>query len=156
MTEELQQEVVEETVSTPDTAGEEPVTEEPVKEHEVTYTKQQVTDIMKRRVERSHNAFFKRYGVKNLDELDGLFNKVGELTTSNGELTKRIALLENDIDPLKYDEIDRYFGDNFNAEELANHPEWKKARINVMGNEQTTKKDESSQELAERIFGMKF
>lgn len=164
MTEELQeQQVVEENVSTPDTAGEEQVTQEPVKENEVTYTKEQVTNIMKRRVERSHNAFFKRYNVKDLDELDGVFNsigdlknQIGELTTSNGELTKKIALLENDIDPAKYDEIDRYFGDNFNADELVKHPEWRKARINVMGNEKPDKKDETNQELAERIFGMKF
>ena len=34
------------------------------------YTKEQVLDMMKKRVQRTHNAFFSRYGVKDLMELD--------------------------------------------------------------------------------------
>ena len=39
-------------------------------EEQVFYSKDQVREIMKRRVERTHNAFFSRYSVKNLAELD--------------------------------------------------------------------------------------
>ena len=37
---------------------------------EKLYTKDEVVQLMKRRVERTHNAFFSRYGVKDLAGLD--------------------------------------------------------------------------------------
>lgn len=37
-----------------------------------TYTSEQVTDLMKKRIERSHNAIFNRYGVKSFEELDAI------------------------------------------------------------------------------------
>lgn len=39
-------------------------------EEQVFYRKDQIREIMKRRVEKTHNAFFSRYSVKNLVELD--------------------------------------------------------------------------------------
>ena len=42
-------------------------------ERKETFTREEVSQLMKRRVERSHKAFFDRYGVKNLQELDNLF-----------------------------------------------------------------------------------
>lgn len=43
---------------------------------EKLYTKEEVVNLMKKRVERSHQAFFKRYGVTNLKELDEVFDLV--------------------------------------------------------------------------------
>lgn len=39
-------------------------------EKEEVFTKQQVRELMRKRVEKTHNAFFSRYGVKDLEGLD--------------------------------------------------------------------------------------
>lgn len=39
-------------------------------ENQTLYTKEQVVDMMKRRVQRTHSAFFSRYGVEDLKALD--------------------------------------------------------------------------------------
>lgn len=80
---------------------------------EKVFTKDQVSNLMKRRVERSHQAFFDRYGVKNLQELDDLFalakmckdeepekdpmlnfNKIIGLEDVKTDLYKAVAILE--------------------------------------------------------------
>ena len=82
-------------------------------EENKVFTKEQVSTLMKRRVERSHQAFFDRYGVKNLQELDELFalakmckddepekdpmlsfNKIIGLEDVKTDLYKAIAILE--------------------------------------------------------------
>ena len=63
-----------ENVVTP--ATNEQVVKEPQEQtSERTYTKAEVQNLMRRRVERSHNAFFKRYGVNDLNGLDELMSK---------------------------------------------------------------------------------
>ena len=59
------------------------------------YTKEEVVDLMKRRVERSHRAFFDRYGVKNLQELDNLFESV----------KVKYEKIEEDKGPKTFDQI---------------------------------------------------
>jgi len=49
------------------------------------YTKEEVKDLMRRRVERSHQAFFHRYNVENLQELDDLFEKVKKINKGEEE-----------------------------------------------------------------------
>ena len=82
-------------------------------EENKVFTKEQVSTLMKRSVERSHQAFFDRYGVKNLQELDELFalakmckddepekdpmlsfNKIIGLEDVKTDLYKAIAILE--------------------------------------------------------------
>lgn len=107
------------------------------------YTKDQVTQLMKNRVNRSHTAFFKRYGVNNLDELDKLFlgtkeneslkNQIKELQETNATNTRTLAFLRNNIDENRYDDIVAHFkgtGKEFSEEALKEllqtHPEWLK------------------------------
>lgn len=110
-----------------------------------TFTKERVNELMQKRVERSHQAFFNRYGVKDLSELDGLFAKAkgsdemkakieeltkgnadlqtrfDELTNQNRELTKKYALTNRHIKPELYADIETYFkgkGIDINEETL--------------------------------------
>lgn len=97
------------------------------------FTKDRVNELMQKRIERSHQAFFNRYGVKDLNGLDELFGKAGsvdglnqqieeltkarqelqasfdELTNQNRELTKKYAFTSRNIKPEKYSDIETYF-----------------------------------------------
>lgn len=148
---------------------------------ERTFTQSQVNDIMKRRVERSHNAFFTRYGVKDLNELDNLFGKAGDhdtLTAERDELTKKYGDLENDYKDLtkryaykscnisddKIQDIETYFkgkgidiDENTLIKELKAHPDWanKVATIQQLGAEASVKTEADERAEAARIFGVK-
>lgn len=98
-----------------------------------TFTKERVNELMQRRVERSHQAFFNRYGVKDLNGLDELFakaksidglnskieeltksgadlqSKFDELTTQNKDLAKKYAFSSRNVRPEKYADIETYF-----------------------------------------------
>ena len=98
-----------------------------------TFTKERVNELMQKRIERSHQAFFNRYGVKSLEELDALFSKANsveglkqqleesmkasqdlqskfdELTNQNRDLTKKYAFTSRNIRPEKYSDIETYF-----------------------------------------------
>jgi len=137
---------------------------------EKMYSKAEVQDLMRRRVERSHNAFFKRYGVTNLDELDEFMRKsrtFGDdylsMKELNNNLTRENAFLRNNINPDKYDDIIAYFkGNNVEfAEEqlieaLKTHPEWlkQKTTIQTMGNEFHNENLPSDKERASKILGV--
>lgn len=169
-----------ETQQTVDTGASEtqtPVEQAPVTAEERKYSKQEVIDMMKRRVARSHNAFFKRYGVENLEALDGLFEnskkfgemneEFGKIQLRNSELARENAFLRNNVNPDKYDDIIAHFKGNdieFSEEELlkalTNHPEWLKqtvpqTTIKSLGAEAHTmpKADEAS--LAGKLLGVK-
>ncbi len=97
------------------------------------FTKERVNELMQKRIERSHQAFFTRYGVKDLNELDDLFAKAksvdglnqqieeltkgnadlqtryDELTNQNRDLTKRYAFTSRNIRPEMYSDIETYF-----------------------------------------------
>lgn len=95
--------------------------------------KSRVNEIMQRRVERSHKAFFDRYGVKDLSELDDLFGRAksvdglnqrieeltkngtdlqtrfDELASQNQELAKKYAFTSRNIRPEMYSDIETFF-----------------------------------------------
>jgi len=97
------------------------------------FTKDRVNELMQKRVERSHQAFFNRYGVKDLKELDDLFGKsksvdelnskieeltkngtdlqtrFDELSAANKDLTKKYAFASRGIKPEKQADIETYF-----------------------------------------------
>lgn len=97
------------------------------------FTKERVNELMQKRIERSHKAFFDRYGVKDLNELDDLFGKASsveglnqkieelmkgnqdlqtrfdELTNQNRELSKKYAFTSRNIRPEMYSDIETYF-----------------------------------------------
>lgn len=170
-------------VSTAETTGTstDTVTETPVDnsatQPETTYTKAQVIDMMKRRVNRSHNAFFKRYGVQDLKGLDGLFenskkfnsmnDEFGKLQLKNSELMRENAFLRNNINPDRYNDVVAYFKGNnieFSEDELLKalptHNEWLKqtapaTTIRSLGSEAHTLPKVDESEAASRLLGVK-
>lgn len=174
------------TTATPDVEGQtSALNEQGAKPKERLYTKAEVQDLMKRRVNRSHGAFFKRYGVNDLSELDVLFNqsrkfgedyakiqsdygelnnRYNELNTKNSELMREISFLKNNINPEKYEDIIAYFKGNnieFSEESLLNaistHPEWvnKKTTIQKLGQEFSEIASPSEKEQAGKYLGVK-
>lgn len=165
-----------ETVATEGTTEQTPTVEQSVAP-ERTYTKQEVIDMMKRRVGRSHNAFFKRYGVQDLKGLDELFenskkfssmnDEFGKIQLRNSELMRENAFLRNNINPDKYDDIIAHFKGNnveFSEEELlkalVNHPEWLKqtapqTTIKSLGAEAHTMPTADEASIASRLLGVK-
>ena len=139
-------------------------------EPEKRYSRDEVTEMMKKRVERSHNAFFKRYNVENLQALDELFERskkysemndeFGKIQLRNSELARENAFLKNNVNPEKYDDIIAYFKGKdieFSEEELlkaiALRPEWLKpsnipaqTTIKSLGAEQKSPKPETEDE----------
>lgn len=145
-------------------------------QQEKMWNKAQIVVMMKKRVARSHQAFFNRYGVKDLKELDGLFEKsksydqmnteFGGIQMRNSELLRENAFLKNNINPDKYNDIIAYFkgsGLDFNEgvllQQLATHPEWLKpsnvptTTIKSLGSEQHVNKVETNDERMRRVFG---
>lgn len=144
---------------------------------EKMYSRLQVEQLMKKRVERSHNSFFKRYGVQDLKGLDDLFEQTkkftqmqdeyGAIKLKNTELAQENAFLKNNIDPERYEDIKVYFkgsGIDFSEDELKNalisHPEWLKkslqqTTIKSLGSEAHIAPKQDEQALASKIFGVK-
>ena len=154
----------------------------------ITFTKERVNELMQKRVERSHQSFFNRYGVKDLNELDDLFGKaksvdglnqkITELTTGNTDLQNRYTELEGkykdmvkkyaftsrNIRPELYNDIETYFkGKNLEItedtlnEELKTHLDWcnKAGAVVSLGNEGTGPTDQSTErERAGQLFGV--
>lgn len=147
----------------------------PAQEKEKTYTKPQVIEMMRARINRSHNAFFKRYGVKDLNELDARFAKIAEyekqiadLGVTNSGLVRDNAYLKHNIEPNRYGDVEAYFkgkglkiDSDTLAQEIATHPEWVKAimqpapktTIQTLSPERGHHIVETDEEKANRIFG---
>jgi flagellar capping protein FliD len=147
---------------------------------ETSFTKERVNELMRKRVERSHQAFFTRYGVKDLNELDELFGKAGsvdqmksqieELTSKHTELenrykemTKKYAFSSRNIKPDKYADIETYFKgkgleineDTLN-EELKGHSDWinQTGSVVSLGQEQSHSEGPSEKERASKLLGV--
>ena len=152
-----------------------------VSEPEKTFTKQQVNDLMRKRIDKSHKAFFTRYGVNDLEGLDALFSKsssydeleaknkeseqkYSDLETQHKDLVKRYAYKVGNIDEKKIADIETYFkgkGIDINEEslmkELVTHPDWvnKVSTIQKLGAEAAVQTEKDEKAEAERIFGVK-
>ena len=147
---------------------------------EKTFTQSQVNDLMTKRVQRSHNSFFTRYGVKDLKELDELFGKsvdydkvvterdelsqkYGDLETQHKDLNKRYAYKIGNVDESKIADIENYFkgkgidiDENTLIEEIKTHPDWvhKVATIRKLGAEVEKQDESDARAEASRIFGV--
>lgn len=141
-------------------------------ETEKTYTKAEVQALMKRRVDRSHNRVWQRYGVKSFEELDDILSdyksikdNYASLEAKNSELSRDIALLKNNTLPERRDDIIAYFKGNdleFNEDNLlqalTTHPEWLKPqplKIENLGVEKAAKPIEDEKVIASKLFGTK-
>lgn len=148
---------------------------------EQMFSREKVNELMRRRIERSHKAFFTRYGVNNLEELDNLVGQAKsygplkerfdeldknhtDLTTNHTDLQKRYAYRVCNIDDKRYNDIETYFkgknipiDENSLAEELKTHPEWarKAGVVQSIGAEATPSLEADERELASKIFGVK-
>jgi len=157
-----------------------PASEQGQKPVERTFTKDEVNELMKKRVERSHNSFFTRYGVKDLNELDNLvgqsrsygplkerFDELeknhNELTLTHKDLAKKYAYKTGNIDEGRIADIETYFkgkgieiDESTLAEELKTHPEWAKkaAIVRSIGAEATPSPSVDERELASKYFGV--
>ena len=144
-------------------------------------TQEQVNQIVQERLKRQNEAFFKKYGVENGDELteklklsEDYKNMEARYTQANlkvSELSEQLAFIENHIDKNRYDDVKTYFkgkGLEFSSEELlkaiSTHPEWleknqesevKETTINKIGFEHDKKNfQETPEEKMKRIFGI--
>lgn len=156
--------------------GDQKGTNSPVK----MFTQEQVNALMQKRVERSHNAFFRRYGVNNLEELDNLVGKANsyqptkdlydelqknheDLSTQHKDLTKRYAYKVGNINPDKYNDIETYFkgkgidiDENTLGQELKTHADWinKTATITNIGSEAADPSSQNDAVLASQYLGV--
>ena len=147
-----------------------------------TFTQEQVNEMVKKRLERDRQSFYKRYGVSDRNSLDDLigkaqsynvmeerYNKIQEEV--NG-LREHNAFLKNNVNPERYDDVRAYFKGKelpFNEENLidaiATHSEWitksgeeatPKTTIKAIGKEQATKPVIDEKESAMALFGLKY
>ena len=142
-----------------------------------TFTRNEVTAILRSRLERANRSLYDKYSVKNADELEALFEKAKNydaLKTERDDFAQKISFMENNIKPDRYEDIKTYFkgkGMVFDGEVLKTlldtHPEWvntvvketskpQKTTISKLGSEQSSKPNITEKEVAEKLFGMKF
>ena len=104
-----------------------------------SFTQDQVNDIVRERLSR----IYSRYDVQDSNGLDELIGKSQAYSVMKSrydankrmifELQEELAFLKNDIEPSRYDDVRAYFRGKeieFNhealANEIVNHPEWKR------------------------------
>lgn len=145
----------------------------PVMQPDRTFTRDEVTKILKKRLDRYQNSMYTKYGVKDSSGLDELFNKAKEhddIIKARDEALEKVAFMGNNINPDKYDDIRTYFkgkGLQFTEDELKrqleSHPEWIKqtqqsvnkpvTTVTPIGTPSNGPVDKSEHDLAKRIFG---
>ena len=155
-----------------------PAAEEPIEDR--TFSRADVTKILRKRLERDRKGFFEKLGIKDASELDGYLQERTQMSTEledlrnkNSELVRTNSFLKNNINPEKYDDIVAHFkgsGIEFSEEELikqlATHPEWlnkpvvedtpaPQASVKVLGPGRGVNIPESEEEKMNRVFGFK-
>lgn len=171
---------MQENVDTATTMGDEGNPEQRNVPEEKSFNQQQVNDMIRERLERDRASFYKRYGVEDRNGLDNLIGKANSYEimderynnalNENYQLKEKLAFMENNINPDKYDDIRAYFkgkGLEFNndslASELQTHQEWLNVAkeeapttvIKTLGNDNGHKnpiKDEKAEAL--KLFGL--
>lgn len=137
-----------------------------------TFTRDEVTQILKRRIDRYQKSVYNKFGVKDSTELDSLFEKaksLDEVSKERDDLRETVAFLRNNINDDKIDDIRTYFkgkGLQFTEDELKrqleSHPEWvkqapvqekPKTTITTVGTPASGPSNRSEQDLAKKIFG---
>lgn len=154
-----------------------PQVAKPVAKPDRTFTRDEVTTILRRRLERANNSLYQKYGVKDANEFNSLLEKAkgyDSLKQERDSFSEKIAFMSNNINPDRYEDIRTYFkGKGMLFDEgvlkglLESHPEWvtksesapvgkPKTTIKVLGTEQSAQPKVTDQQLAEKVFGMKF
>lgn len=116
------------------------------------FTQSQVNEIMRERIKRTQGSLLNRYGVQSRDELDGMIGKaqsyqiIKEKYEEQGyqltELNRKLAFVNNNINPKREGDIMAYFkgkelefSEETLTQELITHPEW----LNVVQNDNSPK-----------------
>lgn len=144
-------------------------TPEETQVEEKSFTKEQVNNIMQKRVKKTHQSFFNRYGVKDLQELDDRFAmieklqaQIGDYELKNNELSRTNIFLRNSIKPDKYDDVIAICGNDFSEEKLIDllqtHPEWinkpdYKTSLMKFGKAQGKQEMATERDEIDRLFG---
>ena len=143
-----------------------------------TFTRDEVTTIVKKRIERAENKLLGKFGIENKDkiqeyldnhnkslkDLEDLTGKYGELEGQFKSLNREHLYLKNNIIPDKYGDLDKQFTDDLTEEKLIEvlkkHPEFIKPKVVVPETLGSTKEgnktDITEQQMAEKLFGVKF
>lgn len=143
-----------------------------------TFTRDEVSRIVKSRLERSANAMYGKYGVKSKQEFDSLLEKakkydndINSMKSERDNYYRELSFMKNGVNPDKYDDINTYFkgkGQEFSEELLENvlktHPEWlkqdnsvpttPKTTVRPIGSQQSGRKGMTEAELADKMFGI--
>lgn len=142
-----------------------------------TFTRDEVTTIVKKRTERAINKILEKFGIENKDkiqeyldshnkslqDLEELTGKYNNLDNEYKSLKREHLYLKNNIIPEKYGDLDKEFVDGLTEEKLLevlkNHPEFIKPKVIIpekLGSSSEGGKQEATEkELAEKIFGVK-
>lgn len=142
-----------------------------------TFTRDEVTTIVKKRTERAINKILEKFGIENKDkiqeyldshnkslqDLEELKGKYGELDNQYKSLNREHLYLKNNIIPEKYGDLDKEFIDGLTEEKLLevlkNHPEFVKPKVVIPEKLGATaeggKQEMSEKEMAEKLFGVK-
>ena len=142
-----------------------------------TFTRDEVTTIVKKRTERAVNKILEKFGIENKDkiqeyldsynkslqDLEELKGKYGELDNQYKSLNREHLYLKNNIIPEKYGDLDKEFIDGLTEEKLLevikSHPEFVKPKVTIpekLGSSaEGDKREVTEKELAEKIFGVK-
>lgn len=138
-----------------------------------TFTRDEVTTILKKRLDRYQKSVYSKYGVEDSAGLDSLFEKAktyDDVVKARDEALETVAFMRNNINQDKIDDIRTYFkgkGLQFTEDELKrqleSHPEWIKQSEPVINKPKTTVTpigspvsgpvDKSEKEMAKKIFG---
>ena len=143
-----------------------------------TFTRSEVTEILKKRLVRAKGKLLAKFGIESEDKLDEYLEnhnktikdledsntKYGELNGKYKKVYHDYLYLKNDVIPEKYADLDKCFENSELNEEnlvgvLKSHPEFVKPKqvipqqIGTQQNDQQTKVTEK--ELAEKLLGVK-
>ena len=143
-----------------------------------TFTRDEVTTIVKKRTERAVNKILEKFGIeskdkiqdylenhnKSLKDLEDMTNRLNELDGKYKSLSREHLYLKNNIIPEKYGDLDKEFNDDLTEEKLIevlkNHPEFVKPKTVIpekLGADKVGDKGGlTEQQLAEKLFGVKF
>jgi hypothetical protein len=143
-----------------------------------TFTRSEVTEILKKRLVRAKSKLLAKFGIESEDKLDEYLenhnktikdledsnNKYGELDVQYKKLFHDYLYLKNDVIPEKYADLDKYFENSeLNEENLAgilkSHPEFVKPKQAIpqqIGQQQNGQQSKvTEKELAEKLLGVK-
>lgn len=135
-----------------------------------TFTRDEVTTIVKKRTERAINKILEKFGIENKDKIQDYldsYNKslqdLEELKGKYGALNREHLYLKNNILPEKYGDLDKEFTDGLTEEKLLevlkNHPEFIKPKVVIPeklgASAEGDRREMTEKEMAEKLFNVK-